>query len=143
MGTLKSLTQLRNAGGILSREPVKVEGTWKHVNDAGEEVEDTFEIGVVKVSFGDMADLFKEKDREQLAVGMSKSVMIADDKGKMQFISYEDAYRLDSGLASVILDLVRKVNGGDRKNSTPPTNSSVNSSSQESAAAPSKVLENA
>jgi hypothetical protein len=74
---------------------------------------------------------------------MSKSVMIADEKGKMQFLSYEDAYRLDSGLASVILELVRKVNGGDRKNSTPPTNSSVNSSSQESAAAPSKALETA
>ena len=138
MASLKNLSQLRTAGGILSREPVKVTGTWKHNGPDGEEIEDTFEIGVVKVSFGDMADLYKEKDREQLAVSLSKSVMFANDKGKLELISYDDAYRLDPGLGTVILELVRQVNGGDRKNSTPPTNSSASLSSPESAVAPSK-----
>lgn len=138
MATLKSLSQLRSAGGILSREPVVVTGTWKHNGPDGEEVEDTFDVGVIKVSFGDMADLFKEKDREQLAVSLSKSVMFANEKGKLELLSYDDAYRLDPGLGTVLIELVRKVNGGDRKNSTPPTNSSANSSSPESEVAPSK-----
>lgn len=139
MATLKSLSQLRSAGGILSREPVVVTGTWKHNGPDGEEIEDTFDVGVIKVSFGDMADLFKEKDREQLAVSLSKSVMFANDKGKLELISYDDAYRLDPGLGGVLIELVRKVNGGERKNLKPPTNSSANSSSPESEVAPSKA----
>lgn len=142
MATLKSLSQLRSAGGILSREPVVVTGTWKHNGPDGEEIEDTFDVGVIKVSFGDMADLFKEKDREQLAVSLSKSVMFANEKGKLELLSYDDAYRLEPSLGMAILEVVRQVNGGDRKNSTPPTNSSASSSSQESEVAPSKAPDN-
>lgn len=142
MAKLKSLSQFKGAGGILSREPVMVTGTWKHTdNETGEEVEDSFEIGIVKVSFGDMADLFNEKDREHMALSLSKSVMLLNEKNKMEFISYDDAYRLEPGLATVIMELVRKQNGGAAKNSQPPTNSSASSSSTESAAKPSKKLE--
>lgn len=138
MAKLKSLSQFKGAGGILSREPVMVTGTWKHKDENGEDIEDTFEIGVVKVSFGDMADLFNEKDREHMALSLSKSVMLLNEKGKLEFISYDDAYRLEPGLATVIMELVRTQNGGSAKNSRPPTNSSANSSSTESAAEPSK-----
>lgn len=143
MAKLKSLSQFRTAGGILSREPVMKTGTWKHTDENGEEVEDTFEVGIVRVSFGDMADLFKEKDREQIAVGLSKSVMVANEKGKLEFLSYEDAYRLEPSLAAVILELAREVNGDKAKNSPPTTNSSANSSSTESADAASRKPESA
>lgn len=143
MGTLKSLSQVRTAGGIVSREPVKASGVWKHKGPEGEDLEDAFEVGVVKVSFGDMADLFKEKDRDQLALSLSKSVMFANEKGKLELLSYDDAYRLEPSLGMAILEVVRQVNGGDRKNSTPPTNSSANSSSPESEVVPSKALESA
>lgn len=136
MGSIKSFSQLKAAGGIISREPIKKTLTWTHKNDAGEEVSDSFEVYIVKQSFGSLADLYKETSREQLAVAISKALLLENDKGKLELMKYDDAYQLDPSLAHVILDGIREVNGGEAKNSQPPTNSSVNSSSPESVAAP-------
>ena len=135
MGTM-TLAQLRQAGGIVPREPVKKTVTWKHVNEAGDEVEDTFDVFIVRQSLGSFRDLQKDDDREKVAAALSKCLMLGNGKGKLELISYEDAYQLDLSLSAVILEAVREVNGGAPKNSTLPTNSSASLSPAESAAAP-------
>jgi len=136
MAALKSLAQLKAAGGIVSRAPIKKTLTWLHKNEEGEEVSDTFDAYIVKQSFGSLADLYKDTSREQLAVAISKALQLENDKGKLESMTYEDAYQLEPTLAHVILDAIRDVNGGEAKNSQPPTNSSANSSSTGSVAAP-------
>src|SRR6478609_3136621 len=140
MATIKNLTQLKAAGGIVSREPVKKEVTWNHVSPDGEDMADTFTVYVVKPSFGSVLSIGKEANREQLALSLSKTIQIEDDKGKLVFFPYDDAMQLDPGLAMVLLGAVREVT--EPKNSRPPTNSYANSSPVELAAPPSKKPEN-
>lgn len=142
MATIKNLTQLKAAGGIVSREPVKKEVTWTHVSPDGEEMADTFFIYVQKPTFGSVLSIGKTADREQLALTLSKTLMLEDDKGKPAFISYEDAMQLDPGLAMVLLAAVREVSEPP-KNSRPPTNSFVSSSPVELVEPPSRKHENA
>lgn len=140
MANIKNLTQLKAAGGIVSREPVKKEVTWDHISPDGEEMHDTFSVYVVKPSFGSVLSIGKDADREQLALSLSKTIQIEDDKGKLMFIPYEDAMQLDPALAMVLLGAVREVT--EPKNSLRPTNSSANLSPAESAVEPSKKPEN-
>jgi hypothetical protein len=134
MATIKNLAQLKAAGGIVSREPVKKEVTWDHFSPEGEELHDTFDVYIVKPSFGSMLSIGKVTDREQLALTLSKTIMLENDKGKPEYLAYEDAMQLDPSLAMTLLGAVREVT--EPKNSQRPTNSSANSSPAESAVAP-------
>lgn len=136
MGTM-TIAQLRQAGGIVPREPVKKTVTWKHVNSDGEEVEDTFDVFIVRQSLGSFRELLTEDDRERGALALSKCLMLGNGKGKLELISYEDAYQLDIELSAVIMAAVKEVNGGAKKKNSPlKTNSSASSSPAESAEAP-------
>lgn len=140
MAHIKSLTQLKAAGGVVSREPVTKELSWVHVNDSGEEVTDTFDVLIVKPSFGKVLSIGKIEDREQLALTISTYIMLENDKGKPELMGYDTAMQLDPSLAFLLLGAIREVS--EPKNSRLPTNSSANSSPVESAVAPSLKLAN-
>ena len=134
MATIKNMTQLKAAGGVVSRDPVKKEVVWDHVSPDGEDMHDTFDVWIMKPSFGSVLSIGKDADREQLALSLSKTVMLENDKGKPEFMPYEVAMQLDPSLAMVLLGAVREVT--EPKNSRLPTNSSANLSPVESAVAP-------
>lgn len=145
MATIKNLTQLKAAGGVVSREPVKKEVTWKHVHpETGEELDDTFDIWVLRANIGIALSMHKEStepSREAILVVCSKLVMLEDDKGKKIQLPYEEWDTFDTNLTMAIYDAVQEVRRPP-KNSQPPTNCSANSSPVELVAPPLKKLAN-
>lgn len=126
------LKTLKAKGGVITRALVTKSVTWKHDDpDTGESHEDTFDIHVVKHSFGTIERLYSDgTDRAKGAQFISQSVRLGD--GKEQ-ISYEDAFQLDPGLATLFIQAINEVNGtgGGAKNSQPPTSSGANLSPTE------------
>lgn len=145
MPKITSFAQLEQAGGIVSRQPVKREISWKAVDpNTGEEVEYEADIMLLKLGSGALADIWgkKEPDREEVAVWISKAFMLLNDKGKHELISYDKAYLLDAPLRQVIWKEIQVLAGMQKKSLPLSTNSSVSSSAEESADAPSKKPEN-
>lgn len=139
MAHLKNLTQLKAAGGVVPREPVKKQVTWKHVSPDGEEMEDTFDVWVVRSNIGLALSIHKEAhdkvDREEMLIVLSKLVMLENDKGKQVLIPYEEWDSFDTDLSLAIYKVLQEVRNPP-KNSQQPTNSSANLSPAESAVAP-------
>jgi hypothetical protein len=134
VGHISNLSQLKAAGGVVAREPHLITVEWEHDGDT-----DTVDVWVVKASLGKMLKLSDVKDRDQLALTLSETVFLADDKGKPQPMSYDVAFQLDPTLGMAILNAI----GSERtKNSPPQTNSSANSSPVELVEAPLKKLAN-
>lgn len=127
------LKTLKAKGGVISRGLVAKSVTWSHVDpQSGEQTEDTFEIHIVKHSFGSIERLYPNgSDRARGAEFIAQSVKLGDS-GK-ESISYDEAYQLDPGLAMVFITAINEVNGtgGAAKNSQPPTSSGVNLSPTE------------
>jgi hypothetical protein len=145
MAHLKNLTQLKAAGGVVSREPIKKPVTWKHLSEDGQEMEDTFDVWILRSNIGLALSIYKEAekvDREGMLIVLSKLVMLENDKGKQVLIAYEEWDAFDTDLCMAIYKVVQEVRNPP-KNSQQPTNSCANSSPAESAVAPSKKLENA
>ena len=143
MATLKGLAQLRKAGGIVPREPVRKTVTWVHVDkETGETHEDTMDVLIVRQASGMVADLLEAKDRKQWAMLLSLSVVFEDEKGAREPLKYDDAIQFDEGLAGVLLQAIQEVNSGP-KNSVSSTSSIASLSSAESAAEPLKKPESA
>lgn len=137
MAHLKNLTQLKAAGGVVAREPVKRQVTWDHVSPDGEEMSDTFDVWIVRASIGTQLAIHKEadQDRELVLTVLSKRVQLEDEKGKKISLSYDEWSAFDPALAASIFVAVKEVSDPP-KNSQQPTNSYVNSSPVESAVAP-------
>lgn len=133
MAKLQGLSQLKAAGGFVSREPLKREVTWVHTNEAGEEVSDTFDIFIPRST---LASVLEERPKEAKPVPweLSKSLLLADDKGKPVPISYDEACYLEPTFATAIMKVIQEER--KPKNSQPPTSSSATSSPVESAATP-------
>lgn len=110
-----NLSELKAKGSFVSPAPVKREVVWKRKNDAGEEEELKFFVFVKKHSFGTVDKIWSgEKDNSKAAAYIAQSIRLGD-KGQEQ-MSYEDAYQLDTGLASAFLSVINEVNGtGDAK----------------------------
>jgi len=143
MATLKNLAAIKAAGGVVPAAPIKVDGVWeRYAEDQETILSDEFSVWVYKQSLGRFSDLHSLdlKDRNAVAMALSKTVAFENDKGRPEQLSYDDAYMLDLGLANAILECARKVNPLP-KALPPKTNSSANSSSQESAETPSKKPE--
>jgi hypothetical protein len=137
MATIKSFKQLRETGGIVSKEPVKRAIAWKTVDpETGEEVDFDAEVYIIKQGSGAMLEIMADESKEQVCVLLSKSVLLLDDKGKLALIDFDDAYRLDAPLRTALWEEIKKISGIARKNLPPSTSSSVSSSPTESAAAP-------
>lgn len=136
MATIKSLRQLREAGGIVSKEPIKRNIVWKSFNLATEADEDyDADIFILKQGAGAVMEIYSTTDKEQISLFISKSVMLENEKGKPELISFADAFQLDPPLRNAMWEECQKVIGVVRKNSSPEMSSSANSSPTESAAA--------
>lgn len=108
------LNDLKAMGGFVPAEPVKREVSWtREVDGKPETVE--FTVFVRRQSFGSVERLLhvENDDRSRSARFLSESILLGDD-GKEK-LSYEDAYRLEPGLAAVLMEAVADVNGTGRK----------------------------
>lgn len=144
MAKITSFAQLEQAGGIVSRQPVKKEIKWTTVDpETGDEIEYEADILLLKLGSGVLADIWgkKDPDREEVALWISKSLMLLNDKGKPELIAYDKAYQLDAPLRGAVWKEIRILAGLEKKASPPSTNSSASSSAEESAAEPSKKPE--
>lgn len=103
------------------------------------------DIFLLKLGSGVLADIWgkKEPDREEVSLWISKALMLQNDKGKLELISYEKAYNLDTPLRAVIWKEIRILAGLEKKTSPLSTNSSANSSPEESVDEPLKKPESA
>lgn len=135
MATIKSLRQLREAGGIVSREPIKRNIAWKSFDLATEtDVEYDADIHILKQGAGAVMEIYSSADKEQISLFISKSVMLENEKGKLELMTFDDAFQLDPPLRNAMWEECQKVIGVVRKNSSQATNSSSSSSPTESAA---------
>lgn len=144
MTTIKSFKALRSAGGIVSHEPVKRHIEWTTVDpESGEDVTYDADVWMLKQGAGSMLQVSEEKTKEQITFALSKSVLLENDKGKLELISYDDAFQLDPPLRRALWAEFEKFSGLGRKNLVPMTNSSATSSSTESAEEQSQSAESA
>lgn len=137
------LKQLKARGGFVSAEPAKKAVAWKHEDDTGAEIEDKFDVYVVRQSFGSVEKLLTGlDDRSKSASFISACVrfLVGTDEAlayeaqcrddpslpvRMEFLesmSYEDAYQLAPSLAGALVRAINEVNG-EQKNSPPPMSS--------------------
>ena len=106
------LKQLRARGAFIPLAPVVRTVTWTRNDEAGEPVTDTFDVHVVKHSAGSIdrlrSDAASNPDRLWGPLFLSESIRLGDDGAER--LSYEDAFRLDPGLARMLIDEINAVN---------------------------------
>ena len=108
-----NLSDLKAKGGFVALAPVPKELTWKRKDAAGQEVEDTFTVYVMRQSFGAIESIWAgTEDRSKAAAYISQSIRLGD-KGKER-MSYDDAFQLDPGLAGLFISAINEVNGTGR-----------------------------
>jgi hypothetical protein len=98
-----NLAEIRNIGAFVSAEPVKQEIQWKEYR---------FDVFVKRLSFGDVENLYGSDDRSRSARMIATAILLGENK---EAISYEDAFRLDVGLATKLIEAFNAVNGVDQK----------------------------
>lgn len=98
-----NLAEIKNIGGFVSSEPVKHEIEWKEYR---------FNVFVKRLSFGDVENLYGFDDRSRSARMIATAILLGENK---EAISYEDAFRLDVGLATKLIEAFNAVNGLDQK----------------------------
>lgn len=104
------LNDLKKLGGVVSAAPVQKEITWKKVDESGVEQEYKFTVFVIKHSFGTIEQIYADKeDRSKAAAFIAKSIRLGE-KGE-EVLTYEDAYQLESSLATQFLGAINEVNG--------------------------------
>lgn len=104
-----NLKELKARGGFVSPAPVKKSVTWKHVDDNGVEQEDTFDVWVVRLSYGMIDSLYSGEDaRSRNAALISEAVRLGES-GKERF-TYQDAYQLQPSLARALMLACAEVN---------------------------------
>lgn len=101
-----NLAEIRNIGAFVSTEPVKQEIEWK---------EHRFDVFIKRLSFGDVENLYGSDDRSRSARMISTAILLGENQ---EAISYEDAFRLDVGLATKLIEAFNAVNGLDQKKIT-------------------------
>lgn len=135
------LTDLKKKGAIVRPELVSKTVTWSHVDpESGERVDDTFEVQIKRLSYGQVESIFhlapEDPERSYNAALISLAVVL----DREQQFSYEDAYQLDPSLAYSLIGAINDVNrrGASSKKSSPaPMKSGTSSSSTASAEEPS------
>lgn len=98
-----NLAEIRNIGAFVSSEPVKQEIQWK---------EHRFEVFVKRLSFGDIEALYSVEEGSRSARMIATAILLGENQ---EAISYEDAFRLDVGLATKLIEAFNIVNGLDQK----------------------------
>lgn len=98
-----NLAEIRNAGAFISPEPVKVAIEWKTYK---------FDVYVKLLAFGDVESLHASDDKSKFARMIATAILLGENK---EPISYDDAYRLDVGLATKLIEAFNSVNNVDQK----------------------------
>jgi hypothetical protein len=101
-----NLAQLKAKGVCVDPAPVRRSITWKHKNEAGEEISDKFDVWITRVSFGviDRLKAADDSERSRHAELIAASVRLGDKADEE--IPYDVAYSFAPGFA---LELVRAI----------------------------------
>lgn len=116
------LKDLIDKGGFVSAEPVKKSIEWVHDVD-GSEVTDKFDVWILKQSFGHMERVWSgPDDKSRSAALISECVRFGENAEER--LTYDQAFNLHPGLATVLMVAFNEVNGNVRpKTSRPPRKS--------------------
>lgn len=111
-----NLAELRKKAIIASKNIlVKRPVTWVHVDDKGEEVEDTFDIYIRRISTAEAAKLGgTENEGKNFTMLMVSECVRLGDKGEEK-ISYEECHAMDASLINVLFPEVMEVTGLGRE----------------------------
>lgn len=144
MSTLKSIKDFKKAGAIVSTEPVLRHIEWTSKNpDTGEEVQFDADVYFLRPSAGKWQDIHKRNGedggKQMVATAISECMLLKNEQGAFEQLSYDDAYNLDTPLQTAVWDALAPLAGVEQKNSQPMTSSSANSSSTASEAEGSKT----
>lgn len=106
------LDQLKSRGAFITGQPVRKTITWVHADpENGEEMTDTFDVFVRRLSFGDVERIYlagtEGEQRSRSAALISARLLLGDNADER--ITYEDAYQLDPGLAAKFLEAIAQV----------------------------------
>lgn len=94
-----NLQQLRESGGIVPSEPIKKTVKWRN---------DTFNVFVVRQSFGSVEQLVQEVDvNSRTAALIASFIRLGDDASEK--MTYEDAYQLHPELAGEFVRVINEV----------------------------------
>lgn len=105
-----NLDDLRKKGGFVPLAPVKKEVVWTRHNETGEEISDTFDVYIKRHSFGAIESIWTgDEDKSKSAAYISQSIRLGP--GGKETLTYDDAYQLDPGLATVLITAINEVNG--------------------------------
>lgn len=109
------LAELKAKGGCIDPAPVRKTITWKHTDEAGEEQTDTFDVWIVRLSFGliDRLSKLNSAERSSNAELIAASVRLGESAEER--LTYDIAYNLNASLA---LELVRAVAEVNKLNET-------------------------
>jgi hypothetical protein len=113
-----NLAELKAKGACVDIAPVRRTITWKHTGDDGEEITDTFDVWVRRLSFGLVDRLSKtdETDRSRNAELIAASIRLGDHAEES--MPYDVAFSLHTSLA---IELVRAVGEVNRLKQTEDT----------------------
>lgn len=112
---MTTLKELQAKGGFVSAVPVIRTITWKGTDPGtGEKVDYDAEIHVRRLSVGDQEALYLavEDGKSRTAKLISTAVTLGKD-GKEK-ITFEQAYQLDSSLATAMLEAFNEVNAAKK-----------------------------
>lgn len=119
------LKDLIDKGGFVSAEPVKKLVEWTR-EDGGEIVTDKFSVWVLRQSFGNIEKLWTGPDDQSHSALMISECIRFGEKAEER-MTYEQAYQLHPGLATVLMVAFNEVNRPTRpKKSRPPKKSGAN-----------------
>ncbi len=107
-----NLSDLNNAGGFISDQPIKRTITFK-LDDG---VEHTGDIHVKRLSIGDHEKLFMSVTDKQSKTALLISHVITLGEDGKERISFEKAYKLHPALAAEMIKEYQAVNNGGEKN---------------------------
>lgn len=98
-----NLKELRDAGGIVSADPVRKQVEWRGKK---------FDVFVIRQSFGTVESLVRDLDgRSRSAALIASFIRLGDDATEQ--MSYEDAYQLQPDLAGEFVRVINEVYEGD------------------------------
>jgi hypothetical protein len=115
-----NLAEFKAKGTCVDLAPVRQSITWTHKDESGNEISDTFDVWVQRLSFGVIDRLSKteEADRSRNAELIAASIRLGEHAEEA--LPYEVAYSLHTSLA---LELVRAVGQVNRLKATEESDS--------------------
>lgn len=104
-----NLSQLKEIGGVLTGEAVAREVLWKRTDEDGNEVENTFTVGVVKLGIAATERIWAQSEsKSRWATLIHETIRLGN--GFKDRISYEDACNLEPSLFNALSEASNVVN---------------------------------